>query len=362
MNARGSLISELEESIRNGSRNDRVTSLRRVTDLFLATTDRLSDEQIEVFDDVISHLMERVENNSLVELSRRLAPVETAPNEVIQALARNDEIAVAEPVLAQSKRLSKEDLLEIAQSKSQNHLYAISGRKRLGAPITDVLMQRGDNKVVQRLAGNSGARFSEDGFSRLVDHAVQDETLAEKLGRRVDIPLKQFRELILRATESVRARVLAIATPKDIVEIQSIIATVGDSDPEPAGPRDYTAAHEAVLALQKNKELNDDALLKFVRENKYEELVASFSVMCSVPFELIDGLLHGESYNALLVPCRAGGLEWPTVRNILKNRPSPQPISERDLNKAATEYEKLSQATALRVMRFWHARDSEKSE
>lgn len=137
MNARGSLISELEESIRNGSRNDRVTSLRRVTDLFLATTDRLSDEQIEVFDDVISHLMERVENNSLVELSRRLAPVETAPNEVIQALARNDEIAVAEPVLAQSKRLSKEDLLEIAQSKSQNHLYAISGRKRLGAPITD---------------------------------------------------------------------------------------------------------------------------------------------------------------------------------------------------------------------------------
>lgn len=48
MNARGSLISELEESIRNGSRNDRVTSLRRVTDLFLATTDRLSEDRKSV--------------------------------------------------------------------------------------------------------------------------------------------------------------------------------------------------------------------------------------------------------------------------------------------------------------------------
>ena len=50
MTARTSLISELEESIRNGSRDDRVRSLRRVTDLFLTTSDRLNDEQIGVFE------------------------------------------------------------------------------------------------------------------------------------------------------------------------------------------------------------------------------------------------------------------------------------------------------------------------
>lgn len=361
MNAHGSLISDLEESIRSGSRDDRVSSLRRVTDLFLASSDRLSDEQIEVFDDVISRLLERVENKALVELSQRLAPVDSAPIDVVQALARNDEIAVAEPVLTQSKRLSESDLLEIARSKSQSHLYAISGRKHLAAPITDVLVQRGDNKVVQRLAGNAGARFSDDGFATLVDHAVENETLAEKLGRRIDVPLRHFRELILRATEGVRTRVLAITTPKDIVEIQSIIATVGDGDGETAVPRDYTEALKLACALKQRSELNDEALLKFVRENRYEELMAAFSVLCSVPCQLIDRLMHGEGYNALLVPCRAAGLDWPTVRNILKNRPSPQPISERDLNKAATEYDKLSQATALRVMRFWHAREGDKA-
>src|SRR6185312_14896409 len=112
----------------------------------------------------------------------------------------------------------------------------------------DVLLRRGDKKVADRLAANPGARFSEEGFSRMVDNAVQDETLAEKLSRRVDIPLKQFRELILRATESVRTRVLSIATPKDILEIQNIVTTVEeDAKPAAAEARDYTAAHKTAM-------------------------------------------------------------------------------------------------------------------
>jgi hypothetical protein len=46
-----------------------------------------------------------------------------------------------------------------------------------------------------------------------------------------------------------------------------------------------------------------------------------------------------------------------TVRAILKMRPSPQPLSERDLGKANSEYAKLSQSTALRVIGFWQARE-----
>src|SRR6185312_1814407 len=321
MSARNSLISELEESLRKGSRDERVSSLRRVTDLFLATSDRLNDEQIEVFDDVLGRLMERIESKALVELSRRIAPIDSAPKDVVQSLARNDEVEVAEPVLMQSKRLSTQDLIEIAETKGQSHLCAISARKQLGAPVTDVLLRRGDKKVADRLAANPGARFSEEGFSRMVDTAVQDETLAEKLSRRVDIPLKQFRELILRATESVRTRVLSIATPKDILEIQNIVTTVED-DAKPAETRDYTAAHKTAMAMHKRGELNNEAVLKFARGEKFEELVASFAVMCGASTSLIDRLMRGEGYNALLVPCRAAGLEWPTVRTILKVRPS----------------------------------------
>jgi hypothetical protein len=356
MNARHSLISELEVSLRSGSRDDRVTSLRRVTDLFLATSDRLNDEQIEVFDDVLSRLMEHVETKALSEFSQRLAPIDAAPNDVVQTLARNDEVEVAEPVLAQSKRLTNDDLIEIAETKGQSHLRAISGRKQLAAPVTDALLRRGDREVVDRLAGNAGASFSDEGYTRMVDSAVENETIAEKLSRRVDIPLKQFRDLILRATEGVRARVLSIATPKDISEMQYFVASV-DSEKRVPEMHDFTAAHKLVMQMQNDDKLNNEAILKFARAEKYEELVAGLSVRCAASLKLVEKLMRGEGYNALLVPCRAAGLDWMTVRSILKMRPCPLPISERDLGKANGEYAKLSQQTAVRVMGFWQARE-----
>jgi hypothetical protein len=356
MSARHSLISELEESLRSGSRDERVTSLRRVTDLFLATSDRLNDEQIEVFDDVLSRLMEHVETKALSEFSQRLAPIDAAPNDVVQTLARNDEVEVAEPVLAQSKRLTNDDLIEIAETKGQSHLRAISGRKQLAAPVTDALLRRGDREVVDRLAGNAGASFSDEGYTRMVDSAVENETIAEKLSRRVDIPLKQFRDLILRATEGVRARVLSIATPKDISEMQYFVSSV-DSEKRVPEMHDFTAAHKLVMQMQKDDKLNNEAILKFARAEKYEELVAGLSVRCAASLKLVEKLMRGEGYNALLVPCRAAGLDWMTVRSILKMRPCPLPISERDLGKANGEYAKLSQQTAVRVMSFWQARE-----
>jgi hypothetical protein len=300
--------------------------------------------------------MEHVETKALSEFSQRLAPIDAAPNDVVQTLARNDEVEVAEPVLAQSKRLTNDDLIEIAETKGQSHLRAISGRKQLAAPVTDALLRRGDREVVDRLAGNAGASFSDEGYTRMVDSAVENETIAEKLSRRVDIPLKQFRDLILRATEGVRARVLSIATPKDISEMQYFVASV-DSEKRVPEMHDFTAAHKLVMQMQNDDKLNNEAILKFARAEKYEELVAGLSVRCAASLKLVEKLMRGEGYNALLVPCRAAGLDWMTVRSILKMRPCPLPISERDLGKANSEYAKLSQQTAVRVMGFWQARE-----
>src|SRR6478735_956201 len=61
---RGPLISELEQAVRSGSQETRVRTLRRITDLFLGTKERLSEEQIEVFDEVLSHLIARMESTA----------------------------------------------------------------------------------------------------------------------------------------------------------------------------------------------------------------------------------------------------------------------------------------------------------
>jgi uncharacterized protein (DUF2336 family) len=79
MSAPLSLMNDLEAAIQRGAREKRVDALRRITDLFLVAPARLNDEQIVLFDDVLTHLITRVEVKARAELARRLAPIEQAP-------------------------------------------------------------------------------------------------------------------------------------------------------------------------------------------------------------------------------------------------------------------------------------------
>jgi uncharacterized protein (DUF2336 family) len=79
------LISELEDAVNGGSSEKRVSTLRRVTDLFLHDEERLTEDQVKVFDEVLCVLVTRVENRVRAELSARLAPAEHAPFEVVPA-------------------------------------------------------------------------------------------------------------------------------------------------------------------------------------------------------------------------------------------------------------------------------------
>jgi uncharacterized protein (DUF2336 family) len=208
MPAQDSLIAALEESLKSGSSEKRVDTLRRVTDLFLDDSDRLNEQQVKVFDDVLVHLIERIERKALVQLSTALAPIDNAPVQVIRRLAHDDEITIAGPVLMQSSRLAHDDLVQIAETKGQGHLLAISGRSSLNEALTDVLVRRGDRQVTHQLARNAGASFSETGFAALVKNAETDASLAEKLGVRLDLPVRLLRELLLRAADAVRSRLL----------------------------------------------------------------------------------------------------------------------------------------------------------
>src|SRR5204863_8549639 len=121
-------------------------------------------------------------------------------------------------------RLDLAALVEIASTKGQAHLLAISGRGAIAEPLSDVLVERGDHDVVRSVAANRGARISPNAFSTLVTRAAQDDELAEKVGSRRDIPPQMLRELMLQATAEVQQRLFA-AAPADLQrEIRRVLA------------------------------------------------------------------------------------------------------------------------------------------
>ena len=224
------LLIDLENAFQSSSLSQRVTALRRVTDLFLANADRMTEAQVGLFDDVLQHLVTKVEARALADLGACFAPLANAPTAVMQQLARHDDVTVAGPVLTQSQRLTDGDLVEIAQSKSQDHLYAISGRTRLSDRVTDVLVERGDRQVACRVTTNPGASFSEAGFLKLVKRAENDDLLSEYVGVRLDLPVPLLEELLKKATERVRARIFKSAPLEQREEVQRVLANVSKSN------------------------------------------------------------------------------------------------------------------------------------
>lgn len=351
------LIDDLESAIQEGQQDKRIAILRRVTDLFVVGAHGFGEDHITLFGNLLTRLTHQVENRVLAELSAKLAPVANAPNAIIQRFARHEEIAVAGPALTQSPQLSDTDLIEIAKSKGQMHLGAISERVRLAEPVTDVLVERGDTDVVRKLSLNHGAAFSRSGFDALANRAQHDEQLAENLGGRVDLPPDKLRRVMARATEQVRARLLAGASPERRAAIQKAIdAASAQVEGEMSPVRDFRRAKQLVEDMKQRGQLNEAAVEHFAGIGQYELMVASLAQLCLTPVEQMDPLMRNPSYEGLLTACRACDLGWRTFSAILQNRFPGRPTPLAELEQARADFHKMAAPTAKRVYSFWLAR------
>jgi uncharacterized protein (DUF2336 family) len=332
-----------------------------VTDLFLGNAEGYGHEQVALFGDVLGLLTKEVESHILAELSAKLAPVDNAPRSVIQNLARHNEISVAGPVIMQSPLLSDRDLIEIAGTKGQQHLGAISERARIAAAVTDILVERGDAIVVRKLSQNDGASFSGAGFITLTKRAEVDECLAENLAMRMDLPLQLLERLVSKATETVRTRLAARLAPAGQRVLMDLLSSASDKTlREAAVPRDFKRAETLIDDLQKNDQLNETAIGAFAAAAKYEEMIVSMARWCSAPVELIERLMKNPRYDGVLVTCKASGLHWPTFKAILANRFSGHQVTPAEFERARADFLKLSAATAQRMFRFWLIRGVKK--
>jgi uncharacterized protein (DUF2336 family) len=353
-----SLLTELEAAIQGGSSEKRAEMLRRITDLFVDTAPRVSQAQAGVFDDVFEQLIKEIEWKAVLELSERMATVENAPDRLIRRLAHEDSIEVSGPVLARSDKLGPDDLVAIARTKSQAHLHAIAGRAELCEQVTGVLVERGDMAVARKVVSNSGARFSEVSLRSLVDRAGDDGDLAHAVARRRELPPAMFRNLLARATDQVRKRLLDTAQPGTAKVINKIIAEVSqDVECKTAPKRDYAAAQKLVTEMQKQGGVAVPNLLQFAKALKLEETVVALSLLTGVSIDIIDRFLDDPSDDPILILCKAIDLDAATAVAVLGAKLGTIQMRESRVEDANKKYRKLSAYSAQRVLRFWQARE-----
>lgn len=352
-----SLLTEIESALATGSPTKQAEILRRVTDLFLAGAKTYSDEQVDLFDGVISRLAERIETKARAELANRLAPLDNAPVTTVRALARDESIEVAGPILTQSMRLTDDDLLAVAENNRQEHLLAISKRPALSENVSDALVSRGNRDVVLSVTRNEGARFSDSGYGQLVDKSIDDEVLAICVGMRKDIPRKHFHTLIAKASEVVFEK-LATGNPEAVAAVQQVLSGITGQDVATNASAESRQIAAQFDTARRAGQSPDAMVYDFAANGKFAETAAALSALARTPRTLVESVLsdrRGDNDLALLL-AKAAGLSWPTAMQICILRRGPGGLPPLALAAAKRSFERLQTETAQRVMSFYNER------
>jgi uncharacterized protein (DUF2336 family) len=292
-----SLAEELEAVVASGSTARRSDILRQVTDLFVYEASRYSPDQVRLFGDVMTRLARGMGTEARARLAERLAPIGSAPVNVVRMLALDDDANVAGPILVRSEQLSERDLLLIVGSKGQHHLLALAHRERLSQRVTDVLIARGDYAVVGALVRNRGARFSTAGWRRLHERTRIDEVLTAELNRR--------------------------------------------SEEE---------------ADDQSRNGGEAVVYRFARDGKLDETAAALANLSGIPSDAVERALLNQRADVALVIAKAVGLSSITTEALVRLRATDRGMSAEDVALALAKFNRLPRDSARRVLNFFRIR------
>lgn len=360
----GQILQDLDDVIARGSSESRANALWHAADVLVGG--EFSEEQIRIFGDVIVRLTEEIEEAARAELSHRLAHSNNAPPKVVQMLAFDDSIEVAGPVLQFSPRLDVKSLITNIRTKSQPHLLAISRRPSVPVEVTDELVTRGNQEVVQSVAANDGARFSDFAFRQMVKRSETDAVLAERVGLRKEIPPQMFAQLMVKASDAVR-RKLERERPELTAAIGASVANASGQlySKFASGQESYLALKRAVSEAHKAGRLNEKSILTYALAHKFEEVVIGLSLLCSLPSDVVDQALALNNRDMILVLSKALDFSWETAMALLFLGAENHRISSNELDDLNAEFKRADVRMSRGILEVyqshWRAAEPERS-
>jgi hypothetical protein len=211
--------------------------------------------------------------------------------------------------------------------------------------------------VVNSVAQNSGARFSDFGFLHMIQRAEGDSILAEQLGLRQDIPRHIFQQLIAKASNDVKER-LERERPDMSGQIQSSVTDVAGALQSKFGPvsRTHFVAKRVVATQHRLGNLNESSISTYAQSHRLDEVTIGLSLLCVLPGDVIERALFDKNREMLLILAKALGFSWQTTMSLLFLGAKDHRITALDLKDLENEYGRLNIETSRSVLAFYQSR------
>jgi uncharacterized protein (DUF2336 family) len=357
--ARSRLL-DLIDLAKENSSTKRRELLREMTDLFFSVHAPQTEPEVALFDTVLCQLSSEMEETVRAELGIRFAPEDRAPRGLVRKLA-NDAIGVAEPILATSRVLSEQDLLDVVRTQGQDHLRAVSKRGEVSEAVSDVIVERGDDQTLGVLLGNEGAKLSRGASESAVDRASRNRDLHEAVINRADLPPDLLNEMYFVAEARLRQRILEQNARIDPALLEQALAKGRNrvAAEDGALPPDYDEAEAYISELRNAGELSPKVLARFLRSGGATHFLVALSQLADIDFHTARRIVEKRELDALGVVCKAADLDralFLTYVVVLLGQDGDAMARAQEYGKM---YAALPRETAMRTLRFWRLRRQE---
>jgi uncharacterized protein (DUF2336 family) len=279
-----------------------------ISDLFLSDEGRLSDRERALMGDIIGKLVVDMETRVREQLAQRLAKVENVPHDLVAMLA-NDQIDVARPLLTNSPLLRDADLVEVVRHRSQEHQLAVAMRGPLSAEVSEAIVDRGDEQVIEELLRNEDATLSRRALEYLVAESQRVDRYQEPLLQRSELPPDLAHRMFWWVSAALRKGIMdRFSVDPSMLDDAIQDAANAAIAKQPVGtPHD--SASRLVEGLAEARQLDERFLVQALRGGKVAAFIAAFGYLCKVEPRMARRIVHDRSGESMAIACRAIGVE-----------------------------------------------------
>jgi uncharacterized protein (DUF2336 family) len=357
MPAPGSKFALLLKLAREPSSDGRRELLRQIASMLSGDSDLRTNENCAAFDEIAAAVTADLKSEARSEVSRLVAQSALPLGRTARQLAM-DEIAVAGPVLEHSEALSDRDLVDVAETQSQEHLMAVTRRSRIGEIVSDALVRRGEDRVVVSLLGNKGAEIGRETFEKVAVRAQTSSLLQAPFVHRQGVPLDLLNDVYAKVANELKQEILQHYEDVSPAELEAALQRSRTRVAKAYGglPQDLESARLQLRKLEYAGHLKPPVLVRLMREGPPSRtlFLLALAKLTDTDYPVAQRLVDSRDVDGIALLCRAAGFERPLFVALSLGLASDG--NRADLEEFGRLYEQVPEAAAQRAVRFWKVR------
>jgi uncharacterized protein (DUF2336 family) len=330
--------------------------LRKVTEALDPAAPLVPDE-VAAFDDVLAAVASDYSTQVRAQIARLIASSLSPFSRSAQRFAMDD-IEVARPILEHSEVLTEDTLLRVVNQKSQDHMMAVTRRRRISEAVSHALVERGDDAVVTSLLTNQRAEIGTEAYGMVAKRAETSPALQAPLVRRSGVPIELLNDLYMKVEADLRREIVGKfeSVPPEELEAAFRRSRTRLSS-RYSQPEDFEISKRRIDDLQRRKALAPSTLVSLMREGPAARTAfkIAFARLADVDFDLIERVVEGQDMDTVALLCRGSNFD----RALFVSLAVGLDRGDRALD-GADEFGKLYESVpiqaAQRAIRFWKVR------